>query len=48
MVGGIGALGGFFIPPMLGAIADNYERGHAYGLVVFVVLGAIGVLLSIV
>ncbi len=38
-VGGLGAFGGFAIPPMLGfAVADLGRRGYAIGFVVFVFL----------
>jgi NNP family nitrate/nitrite transporter-like MFS transporter len=38
-VGGLGAFGGFVIPPMLGfAVRDLGPRGYAIGFVVFVFL----------
>lgn len=38
-VGGLGALGGFVIPPMLGfAVHDLGQRGYAIGFIVFVFL----------
>jgi len=38
-VGGLGALGGFVIPPMLAfAVADLGQRGYAVGFIVFVFL----------
>ncbi|MBI1790382.1 MAG: MFS transporter [Acidobacteria bacterium] len=38
-VGGLGALGGFFIPPVLGfAVRDLGQRGYAIGFVVFIFL----------
>ena len=42
-VGGLGALGGFVIPPMLGfAVHDLGQRGYAIGFVVFVFLAMFG------
>jgi NNP family nitrate/nitrite transporter-like MFS transporter len=42
-VGGLGALGGFVIPPMLGfAVSDLGERGYAIGFIVFVFLAMFG------
>jgi len=41
-VGGLGAFGGFVIPPVMGAIADSYGKiGYARGFFVFVLLAAI-------
>ena len=40
-VGGIGAFGGFAVPPIMGAIATSMgKEGYAVGFVVFVVLAA--------
>lgn len=48
-VGGLGALGGFAVPPILGAIAQSFGPvGYARGYVVFVVLGALCLLLTFV
>jgi NNP family nitrate/nitrite transporter-like MFS transporter len=42
-VGGLGALGGFVIPPMLGfAVHDLGQRGYAIGFIVFVFLAVFG------
>ena len=42
-VGGLGALGGFVIPPMLGfAVHDLGQRGYAIGFIVFVFLAMFG------
>lgn len=42
-VGGLGALGGFLIPPMLGfAVSDLGQRGYAIGFIVFVFLAMFG------
>lgn len=42
-VGGLGALGGFVIPPMLGfAVSDLGQRGYAIGFIVFVFLAMFG------
>jgi NNP family nitrate/nitrite transporter-like MFS transporter len=45
-IGGIGAFGGFVIPPLMGAIADLYGKtGYASGFSVFVLLAAISILI---
>jgi NNP family nitrate/nitrite transporter-like MFS transporter len=42
-VGGLGALGGFVLPPMLGfAVHDLGQRGYAIGFIVFVFLAMFG------
>ncbi|HXY49307.1 MAG TPA: MFS transporter [Terriglobales bacterium] len=42
-VGGLGALGGFVIPPVLGfAVHDLGQRGYAIGFIVFVFLAMFG------
>jgi len=42
-VGGLGALGGFIIPPVLGfAVTDLGQRGYAIGFIVFVFLAMLG------
>ncbi len=39
-IGGLGAFGGFVIPPVMGAVAGAYGKiGYAYGFFVFVILG---------
>ena len=41
-IGGLGAFGGFALPPVMGAIAGRYgEAGYARGFLVFVALAAI-------
>ncbi len=45
-VGGLGAFGGFALPPVMGAIAGRYgEMGYARGFLVFVVLTVINLLI---
>jgi MFS transporter, NNP family, nitrate/nitrite transporter len=47
-VGGLGALGGFAIPPILGAIVERYgQDGFASGFWVFVALAALSVGLTV-
>lgn len=47
LVGGLGAFGGFVVPPLLGLFVDIYGlSGYASGFVVYVGLGLIGVALS--
>jgi NNP family nitrate/nitrite transporter-like MFS transporter len=47
-VGGLGALGGFVIPPILGAFVDVLgPAGYARGFFVYVVLGAAATALAI-
>lgn len=39
-IGGLGAFGGFVIPPIMGAVAGAFGKiGYAYGFFVFVILG---------
>jgi NNP family nitrate/nitrite transporter-like MFS transporter len=48
LVGGLGALGGFVIPPFLGAVVDAMgERGYAGGFFAYVVLAAIAIVISV-
>ncbi len=48
LVGGLGALGGFVIPPFLGAVVDAMGvRGYAGGFFAYVVLAATAVAISI-
>jgi len=43
-IGGLGAFGGFAIPPMMGAIASSYGKtGYALGFVVFIILAIISI-----
>lgn len=45
-VGGLGAFGGFALPPLMGTIAGKYgEIGYARGFLVFVALAAIDLLI---
>ena len=48
-VGGLGALGGFVIPPVLGImVAANGHAGYVYGFYVFVALSALAIVLSLI
>ncbi|MGD0640680.1 MAG: MFS transporter [Roseiarcus sp.] len=48
LVGGLGALGGFVIPPFLGAVVDAMgERGYAGGFFAYVVLAAVAIVISL-
>ncbi len=45
-IGGLGAFGGFALPPLMGAIAGKYgEAGYARGFIVFAVLAALNLLI---
>ena len=45
-IGGLGAFGGFALPPIMGAIAGKYgDAGYARGFLVFVVLSVINLLI---
>jgi MFS transporter, NNP family, nitrate/nitrite transporter len=47
LVGGLGAFGGFVVPPLLGLFVDIYGvTGYATGFVVYLGLAAVGILLS--
>ncbi|WP_049929782.1 MFS transporter [Halosimplex carlsbadense] len=47
LVGGLGAFGGFVVPPVLGLFVDSFgESGYASGFVVFVALALVSVALS--
>lgn len=47
LVGGLGAFGGFVVPPLLGLFVDVYgTTGYATGFVVYLGLAAIGIVLS--
>lgn len=47
LVGGLGAFGGFVVPPLLGVFVDVYgSAGYAIGFAVFVVLAFVAVALS--
>lgn len=46
-VGGLGALGGFVIPPLLGAFVRSFgEPGYSLGFIVFVLLAVISLVFS--
>lgn len=48
LVGGLGALGGFVIPPFLGAVVDALgARGYAGGFFAYVILAAVAVGVSL-
>lgn len=48
LVGGIGAFGGFVLPPIFGLVVDiQGVAGYANGFVVFLLLGAASVVLSV-
>ncbi|SDC35449.1 MFS transporter, NNP family, nitrate/nitrite transporter [Williamwhitmania taraxaci] len=48
-IGGLGAFGGFAIPPIMGAIASaNGKEGYAMGFLVFVVLAIISIAIVLV
>ena len=45
-IGGIGAFGGFAIPPVMGAIATKMgKEGYAWGFEVFLILALICILI---
>lgn len=47
LVGGLGAFGGFVVPPLLGLFVDVHgTAGYATGFVVYLGLGTVGVLLA--
>ena len=48
-VGGLGAFGGFVVPPILGIFVQNYGVvGYSKGFVVYIVLAIIAILISII
>lgn len=48
LVGGLGAFGGFVVPPILGLFVDYHGvTGYATGFVVYTVLGLVGVAISV-
>ncbi len=48
-VGGLGAFGGFIVPPILGLFVDKFgELGYARGFVVYIVLALMSILISVV
>ena len=47
-VGGLGAFGGFVVPPILGRFIDIYGKaGYAKGFIVYVVLAGVAILISL-
>ena len=45
-IGGLGAFGGFALPPLMGAIAGKYgTEGYARGFLVFVALSIVNLLI---
>jgi NNP family nitrate/nitrite transporter-like MFS transporter len=47
-VGGLGAFGGFVVPPILGKFVDIYQHaGYAKGFIVYVILAGIAILVSL-
>ncbi|MGL5789455.1 MAG: MFS transporter, partial [Bacteroidales bacterium] len=45
-IGGIGAFGGFVVPPVMGAIATKFgKEGYAWGFEVFVLLALINLMI---
>ncbi len=48
-VGGLGAFGGFVVPPLLGIFVDHYgNAGYAKGFAVYVVLAVISIITSVI
>lgn len=46
-VGGLGAFGGFVVPPILGTFVDHYGiSGYAKGLIVYVILAVLSIIIS--
>lgn len=46
-VGGLGAFGGFVVPPILGIFVDHYgDAGYAKGFIVYVILAIISITIS--
>jgi MFS transporter, NNP family, nitrate/nitrite transporter len=46
-IGGVGAFGGFVIPPLMGEIVNTYgTTGYAGGFVIFVILGLLSLLIG--
>lgn len=49
LVGGLGAFGGFVVPPLMGVFADVYGKaGYARGFSIFIVLAAISAVIAFV
>ncbi len=48
-VGGLGAFGGFVVPPLLGIFVDHYgDAGYAKGFIVYVILAVISIVMSFI
>ncbi len=48
-VGGLGAFGGFVVPPILGIFVDHYgNAGYAKGFIVYVILAIISIVMSFI
>ncbi len=48
-VGGLGAFGGFVVPPLLGIFVDHYgSAGYAKGFIVYVILALISIVTSFI
>lgn len=48
-VGGLGAFGGFLVPPILGTFVDHYGiAGYAKGFIVYVILAVISIIISFI
>lgn len=46
-VGGLGAFGGFIVPPILGIFVDHYgNAGYAKGFIVYVIMAIISIIIS--
>lgn len=46
-IGGLGAFGGFVVPPILGIFVDRYgDAGYAKGFIVYVILAIISIIIS--
>lgn len=48
-VGGLGAFGGFVVPPILGSFVDSYGTvGYSNGFIVYIVLAVLSIIISLV
>jgi len=48
-VGGLGAFGGFVVPPILGIFIDHYgDAGYAKGFIVYIILALISIITSFI
>lgn len=47
LVGGLGAFGGFVVPPLMGMFTDAYGKaGFAQGFIIYVILAAVSIIIS--